>query len=311
MAEDVPGTATEELPNDPAVDETPPDTTETPADGATESTPAEPAKAESFIDPSTLPPELKSHWSSMHRAYTKKLEALNGRKGDLDFLDQYRSNPDVARQVLQQEAARLGYTLATGTQPANGHTNGSPAAATSAPAEGVPPDVLKAAQEMLPPELQWMAPYQAALAWRTARMATAPLVQESQQTKQAAYLEKVREARSAVDGIAPGWLEDNKADFSELLAYLSDDNRLDHPKFGNKFTLLHGVLTGGARARVQAAESMAAAVRNKSTTGQSGRSVTPNIADQVRNAPNNTAAIDIAAKAAIESLKAQGVPVPA
>jgi hypothetical protein len=97
---------------------------------------------------------------------------------------------------------------------------------------------------------------------------------------------------------------------NELLGFLRSP-ALTHPQFGSKLDLLHGIATGGARARVAAAESMAAAARNRTTTGQSGRSVTPNVAEQARSARTNQDAIDIAAKAAIESLRAQGVTLPA
>jgi len=304
MADEVPGTATEEIPNDPAPE---PETTETPEGGATETPPAEPAKVESFIDPSTLPPELKSHWSSMHRAYTKKLEGINARKGDLDFLDQYRSNPEVAKQVLQQEAARLGLTLATGTQPA-ASPNGSPAPPASPSGQGVPPELVKAIEDQLPAELKWMAPAQAAASWAATRMAVAPLVQESQQTKQATRQAEYDRLAGDLAATAPGW-EEHEQTMHELLAYLKSP-ALTHPTFGSKLALLHGVVTKDARARVAAAESMGAAARNRTTTGQSGRSVTPNITEQVLKAKRGDD-IQIAADAAIAELKAKGVLLPA
>lgn len=301
MAEEVPGTAGEEIPNDP-----PPAETTAPEPGTTET--PEPAKVESFINPADLPDELKPHWKSMHRAYTKAREEINASKADLEFLAQYRNNPEIARQVLQQEAARLGLTLSTGSQPAP-QANGTPAPATSAYAEGVPPQLVKAIEDHLPPELKWMAPAQAAASWAATRMAVAPIVQKDQAREQGQREAEYDRLVTELTGLAPGW-EEHESTMNEWLAFLRSSD-LTHPTFGSKLAALHTLATGGARARVAAAESMASAARNRTTTGQSGRSVTPNIADQVRAARNNQSAIEIAAKAAIDELKAQGIAIPA
>ncbi|HYE93731.1 MAG TPA: hypothetical protein VEA38_22050 [Terriglobales bacterium] len=306
MDPEVTGTAVEETPNDPQ----PSAETTAPETGATEQTPPAEAKpVESFINPADLPEELKPHWSRMHRAYTKAREEIKTREADIQFLDSYRRDPAVARQVLEAEARRLGLTLTTGSQPTSGQTNGTPAAATTAHAEGAPPELVKAIEDALPPELKWMAPAQAIASWKAAQTAVAPLAQKDQAKEHASRLAEYDRLAEELSATAPGWEEHEKT-MNELLAYLRSP-ALSHPTFGSKLALLHGVVTKDARARVSAAESMAAAARNRTTTGQSGRSVTPNIADQVRQAPNTQAAIDIAAKAAIESLKAQGVPIPA
>lgn len=302
MDPEVNGTATEVVPNDPL----PQAETAAPESGTTEPTPqAEPAKVESFINPAELPDELKPHWSRMHSAYTKALNATREGKADVDFMSRYRSDPAYARQVVAQEAARLGVSL--GSQP-TGQTNGTPPATTST-TEGVPAELVRAIEEQLPPELKWMAGAQAAASWHATKAMVAPLIQKDQIRERTAYAEKVNTARAEVDGIAPGWIEDNKNDINELLTFLSDDTQLHHQKFGNKFALVHNVLTGGARARVAAAESMAAAARNRTTTGQSSRSVIPNITEQVLKAKRGDD-IQIAAQYAMEQLKAQGITLP-
>lgn len=304
MDPEVTGTADPETPNDPQ----PLAETAAPEPGATDPTPpAEPAKVESFINPADLPPELKPHWSSMHRAYTKAREEIKGDKATIDFMARYRSDPAFARQVVEEEARRMGLALATGSQPA-ATSNGTPAPATSA-AEGVPPELVRTIEASLPPELKWMAPAQAAASWQATRALVAPLVQESQRAKQASRDAEFSRHAETLAASAPGWEEHEKT-MTELLHFLQSP-ALEHPTFGSKLSILHGVVTKGAHARVAAAESMAAAARNRTTTGQSSRPVTPNIAEQVRQAPNNQSAIEIAARDAIERLKAQGVPIPA
>lgn len=303
MDPEVTGTADAIEPNDPQ------ETAETtaPAPGATDPTPTDtPAKVESFINPADLPDELKPHWSRMHSAYTKAQNANRDGKADIDFMTRYRTDPAYARQVVEQEARRLGVTM--GSQPAS-QSNGTPPATTST-TEGVPAELVRAIEDQLPPELKWMAPAQAAASWHATKAMVAPILQKDQIRERTAYAEKVNTARAELDGVAPGWIDDNKTDIHELLTFLSDDTQLHHPKFGNKFAVIHNVLTGGARATANAAERMAAAARNRSTTGQSSRPVTANVSEQVAKARNNSEAIALASKAAIESLRAQGVALP-
>jgi hypothetical protein len=303
MDPEVTGTATEVIANDP------PETVETaqPEVGATAPTPATEPTVESFINPADLPEELKPHWKSMHRAYTKAREEIKSRTEDIKFLDQYRSNPEVARQVLEAEARRLGLSLATGSQPTNGQANGTETATTSANAEGVPPQLVKAIEDQLPPELKWMAPAQAAASWAATRLAVGPLVQKDQAKEKAAVEAEYDRLAEELSTTAPGW-EEHETKMNELLAFLKSP-ALHHPTFGSKLSLLHGVVTKDARARVAAAESMAAAVRNRASTGQSGRSVTPNITEQVLRAKRGDD-IQIAAQYAIDQLKAQGITLP-
>jgi hypothetical protein len=302
MDPEVTGTATEVEPNDPQ----PSAETAVPEVGATAPTPATEPTVESFINPADLPEELKPHWKSMHRAYTKAREEIKSRTEDIKFLDHYRSNPEVARQVLEAEARRLGLSLATGSQPAS-QTNGTPTATTSANAEGVPPQLVKAIEDQLPPELKWMAPAQAAASWAATRLAVGPLVQKDQAKEKAAVVAEYDRLAEELSTTAPGW-EEHETKMNELLAFLKSP-ALNHPSFGSKLALLHGVVTKDARARVAAAESMAAAVRNRASTGQSGRSVTPNITEQVLRAKRGDD-IQIAAQYAIDQLKAQGITLP-
>ena len=47
------------------------------------------SQEESFIDPATLPPELKAHWSKMHRAYTQALEGARGVQDKASTVDPF------------------------------------------------------------------------------------------------------------------------------------------------------------------------------------------------------------------------------
>ena len=59
---------------------------------------------ESFIDPASLPPELKPHWSRMHRAYTQALEGARGVQDKASTVDRFYSDPQAtppSEEVMQ------------------------------------------------------------------------------------------------------------------------------------------------------------------------------------------------------------------
>ena len=103
---------------------------------------------------------------------------------------------------------------------------------------------------------------------------------------------------AALDAEHPGWEEKTGTDMADLDAYLASD-ALTHPKFGDKYTLIHRLLNPDA-VRVTVAREMSNAARKRTGLGRSGRSV-PNVVKQVRNPEiSNTDAFWIAAKAATE-----------
>lgn len=297
MSDDVLGTAEGEPVADPGVETAPASDTATPPAGATDPTPSDP---ESFVDPSTLPPELKAHWRRMHGAYTKRLEEIRARKADTDLVDRYRSDAEFARQFLASEAARLGLTLGGAPTPA-------PAPTPAATPGGIAPELVAAVKANLPPELQWMAPAIAAASGAAATSATAPIVKRTQDTEAAARAREWDELADELTQSAPGW-EAHEKDMTELLAFLQSPSMRDK-RFGSKLSLLHRLVTGDAAATATAVRRIGEAARGRTVTGQSGRSTAPNVHEQVRNAPSNAAAWDIAAKAAIEEARAKGLAV--
>lgn len=276
------------------------------ADAGTTATDAT-AKVESFIDPATLPAELKPHWSSMHRAYTKRLEALRGREADLDFLDAYRKSPDVARQVLAQEAARLGLALTPLTADGATTTTQKPGASTAGATGDVPREFIEAMAARLPAELRWMAPAVAPAFWAANQAALAPIVQRTRDQEVSARTRELEELEAELTQMAPGW-EAHEADMKALLKFLAGPELRDR-RWGSKYALLHRLVTGDATATTEAIRRMGQAAQSRTTTGTPGRTTTSNLADQIRGAKNDREAWDIAARAAVDQLKAQGVTV--
>ena len=246
---------------------------------------------DSFIDPATLPPELKAHWKRMHGAYNRRLGELKARQADLDLVDRYRSDPEFARAFLAEEAARLGVKP---TPP--------PAAAPAAPAE-----LVEAVRAQLPAELQWMAPGIAASTWVAQQKALSPLLQQTQQREVSQRETEYDDLAAELTEAAPGW-EQHEDDMVDLLEFL-ESSRMRDRRWGSKLELLHRLVTGDARATVGAIRRIGDAARARSVTGQSGRSTGPNIADRVRQARTNTEAWELAGQYAIEEAKKHGLAI--
>lgn len=285
------------------------------ADAPAAETPAEPVAAapakpveEQFIDPSTLPPEIKAHWTRMHGTYNKKLAEVRdiaARRPDIEFLDRFRTDQEFAKQVLLAEASRLGVTL-------NGASNGATKPATTAPAsggDGPPPELVERIRSRLAPELQWMADQQAATAWEAIQFSEAPKAKQAQEAKAAEYRALYAQEAEKLATAAPGW-EAHEKDMSELLGFMASA-ALTHPRFGSKLEILHRLVRpDNGTARVDAIRSMGEAARNATRTGQSTRSTTSNVPDRVRKAATPREAMQIAAEEAERELRAAGIAVP-
>src|SRR3990172_4376959 len=137
------GTATETAQGDPATDTT---------DGAAGATTGDGSqtqqKEESFIDPSTLPEELKPHWKRMHGTYNKRLQEIAVDKDRADFAKRFESDPDFAIQQIQARAAKLGMTITK----AQAQQAAEKQAATGS-ANVAPPEVVEQVRKNLSPEL--------------------------------------------------------------------------------------------------------------------------------------------------------------
>lgn len=259
-----------------------------------------PEPIESFIDPSTLPEEIKPHWKRMHRAYTKALEQTKGRKPDLEMLDRFRADPQYAAEVIRQESTRLGLTQPGMTSPAGG-TGPAPTG------ERPPAPLIEAIRANLPQELQWMAEAQAAAFWAANKLTLAPLMQRTQASEKVQRETQFDDLAEQLSTEMPGW-EEHEDEIDELLTFLQSD-AITHRTFGSKLKLLAQMVMGNGAAVSEAARRMSEAGRNRTVTGQPGRSITDNFTDRIRKAPTDQEAWKLAADAALQELKAHGVSV--
>ena len=286
MAEELPGTAGEELQGDP-IPETP-----APSPGTT-------APVESFINPADLPPELKPHWSRMHSAYTKALDKTKGDRDAGDTVRRFWSDrqfaEDSIRQWAQQNGVQISFGAASPAQPTPGTSQ-------------IPQELVAAIQTELPAELRWMAPALAASTWKAQATVLAPFLQQNQQDRLAARTATYEELASELTETAPGW-EEHEDTMNELLDFLQGPN-LRHRQFGSKLAVLHAIVTGNASATRDAVRRIGEAARNRTATGGPGRSTVTNIAERVRGARSNDEAWKIAAAHAVQTLKESGVSVP-
>lgn len=257
-------------------------------------------KVESFIDPATLPEELKPHWKRMHRAYTKDRETASARKADLDLLDRFRSDPAFAQGLIQAEAQRLGLRLA----PVE-----NAAAPPTQTGEAPPATLVAAIKSRLTPELQWMADSLAAANWEASRLTTQPMLDQQRKREQATRQTQWEAHALKLTESAPGW-EEAEDDMTQLLTWLRSPE-LEHPRFGSKLAFLYDAITKGSAAKASAIEEMRRAGGKRSSTGQPGRTSVTNIAERVRTAKTTGEAMAIAAEEARAELARQGVSLPA
>src|SRR5262245_42891106 len=246
---------------------------------------------EPLIDPRDLPPEIQPHFKRMQAAFTKRMQQFASRKGDLELVDNFRNNPEFARQLIQQEAQRLGINIAQASPQ-------QPQPAT--PSSAIPAPFVQAVAERLPQELQWMAPALAQATYASVAHLTQPMLQQNQQR-----LKEERESEwdtlaAQLSETTPGW-EAHEDDMLAVLEFLQSP-KLKHPVYGSKLNLLLGLVTGNAAATQQAIQRMSQAGRQRVGMGQTSRTSVPNITDRVRKAPNNREAWRLAAEAAINQV---------
>lgn len=274
---------------------------ETPAtdDGdKTEAAPETPAE-ESFVDPATLPPELKAHWKRMHGSFTKRMQEVREIKDKAGSYDRFFSDPAYAKQIVAAIAPQLGLQFAPQADRANG--NGATA---TPPASDVPRELVEAVRTHLPEELKWMAEGNAAAFWAANKLTLAPVLQKQKQDEIARRTSEYEALATELSEAVPTW-EDREGEMSELLDFIKSD-QLRHPKFGNKLQVLFNAVTGGAQAVQEASRRMSQAARSRTTTGRPATSTIPNIAERTKAAKSDQEAWDIAAKAAIEQIRGTG-----
>lgn len=272
--------------------------TDADAPGASASAPAE----EQFVDPSTLPDEIKSHWKRMHSTYNQKLAEIRAKQADIDLVARYRSDPEAAKQFILSEYQRLGLSPQQARAAAND--------AVEAPPSGgqAPAHILEAVKAQLGPELAWMAPSIANAQWAANRLMTAPLEERQRQQEMGRMQSEYTTLAAQLSEKAPGW-EARDKDMLSLLDFLQS-GRMTDPRWGSKLEILHGITTNGETATMNAMKKMAEAAKNRQTTGQPVRGTVTNLSDRVRNSRNLREAMELASQAAIEQMKAAGHAIP-
>src|SRR3990172_3081299 len=206
-------------------------------------------KEESFIDPSTLPEELKPHWKRMHGTYNKRLQEIAADKDRADFAKRFESDPDFAIQQIQARAAKLGMTITK----AQAQQAAEKQAATGS-ASVAPPEVVEQVRKNLSPELQWMAEQIANSQWALIQSQLKPLQDQRQSERLQAYQTQYDSLIEELSGKAPGW-ETHENEMLELLEFIKGPD-LSHKKFGSKPELLYKIVTGNASAVSEATRRM-------------------------------------------------------
>ena len=245
-----------------------------------------------FFDPNTLAPELQSQWKKMQGAYTKRMQAIAGLKDQADEYDRLNTDPTTARKFIRERARELGLTVAEPTPTITSST------------EGIPAEFIEAIKNNLDPQLQWLAPALAKAQWAGVRTMLKPLADQTQATEQANRKRDYLTAAEALSVKVPGW-EEHEDSMNDALTFLNSGT-LTHPQFPSKLEVLHWMVTGHAAEKATQLTRQGNAARNRTVTGQAGRSGVSNIADQIRKATRRSEAFDLAAKHAVATLKSEG-----
>lgn len=254
---------------------------------------------ESFIDPSTLPDEIKPHWRRMHNSYIKFAQERKQLREQAAIVERFQSDPQFAEQILQQRAAALGYQI---IRPgSNGNAN---APVTPADAGNIPQEYIQAIQAKLAPELQWMAPSLAAATYSAIQAGVDPIKKQVVERETRQRNEQLDAIEAKMNENYPGW-EQHEDSMRGLYSWLKSDS-LEHPLYGNKYEMLYKLATQQASSVSEAARRLSAAARNRTSTSQVTSNTQPNIFDRVRKAASNEDAWDAAAKFAKEQLKGRG-----
>jgi len=262
------------------------------APGASQARPAE----ESFIDPASLPEELKPHWKRMHGSYTKFKQSEKQLRQQAEMVARFNTDPEFARATMLQRAAEMGFQLVPFG------SNGQQQVVTQRQRAGnTPQQFLELAQSKLPPELHWMAPSIAESAHAIVQAALEPLVKQQRDHTTQARDREYDDHEAKLSEKHPGW-EEHEDTMDKLLKWWQSDS-LSHPMFGSKLELLYKMATDQASSVSEATRRINGAVRNRSSSSQTTSSGAPNIVKRVREAKSNEEAWDTATKYAVEQVK--------
>ena len=145
-----------------------------------------------------------------------------------------------------------------------------------------------------------MAPAQAAALWEGNKMLLEPVLQQQRDQVSATFSREFESLADSLSQRVPEWQE-HEDTMSELDDFLKSD-KLTHPVFGSKLDILYNVVTKNTAATQEAVRRMSAAGRNRTVTGRSESSTTPNITERVKKAPSMQEAFRIASEDAQRQL---------
>lgn len=217
------------------------------------------AAAEESLDPRKLDPALQPIFKRMQGVYTKRMQEIAEIRDRAQEIDRFWNDASFAEQTLRNWAGRNGYQLSR---------NGQPVAQQQAPQQGgkAPEFLVEAFKKNLQPELQWMAQPQADAMWAAMSGMLEPVLQQQQQqTRQQKEAEWEKHA-GALAEVAPGWEEHEEA-MGDLFDFLKSD-QLFHPTYGSKIQMLYDLATARAASLKQAQARVAAAGKNRVTSGR-------------------------------------------
>lgn len=260
--------------------------------------PSQPQKEESFIDPSTLPEELKPHWKRMHGQYTKFAQERKQLRENAALVERFNNDQAFAEQVLQQRANQLGYQLVKPGQ--NGITQAP--ATPSQGAANVPHEILQEIQNTLPPELHVIAQSIAAATMAAVQKSLAPIKEQQLQSRVESRNRDYDQHETQLTEKHPGW-EEHEDEMNDIFTWLRGDS-LSHPKYGSKLELLYKMATDQASSVSEATRRLNGAVRNRSSSSHTTPG-SPDISKQIKQGSMHDA-WEIAGKSALEDLKRQG-----
>lgn len=233
-----------------------------------------------------IPEDLQDLHQQLTQSYNTRLADLRQRERTLEqtqqraqAFDRLTTDPAFAREVF----ARLG--LGT-SNPGQTQSETTPAQAGE-----VPQHVLDAVQAAIGSDehLQFLVPALAKAAWAVTQQTVAPLQQERQQQQSQQRQDEYSRMSQQLSETSPGW-EQYESDMHQRLQFLqaalSGKGPLTHAKYGSVLQLLYQWSSGTAKAAGEAGRRMQRAVRNQTTTGQTGRTTQPNTADLIQQAPS-------------------------
>lgn len=263
---------------------------------------AQPVQEESFIDPASLPEELKPHWKRMHGSYTKFAQERKALREQAAMVNRFQSDPEFAFQTLSQRAAQLGYQIVKPGQ--NGSAIGAPAQGGVTAMGNVPQEFIKAIEANLSPELAWLAPALAQASYGGVQAVLKPLHTQVEQRETERRDQEYETHEAKLTEKYPGW-EDHEDQMKAIHKWLRSDT-LNHPLYGSKLELLYKVATQQASSISEAARRLSAAARNRTSSSQVTTNAAPNISKAVKSAGSNEDAWNLAAKHAISELRSRG-----